>query len=239
MEWLILLVPALVLALRSRASRRRGAAVLRETGPAWRRTYSRRGFLRLGAAVLVAGAAAYGGLDEEVESAHARRLRSRGSDLLSLLLKSLGERIWFGVWALVAAIEASLESAAATRWGRRNFQAMLVGLPLLWGLQRLLGASRPGQRPHGPRWDPLASDKSASGHAFIGAVPWLNLARRAPGGLGRAAAVAGSTLTGWSRLNDGAHYPSQIFLGWFIAWLATDGVAQIEPRQPEPPAPVT
>ncbi len=241
MEWLLLLLPALILILRSHRSRRQGARLFRETAPAWRRTYSRRAFLRLGGAALAAGILAYGGLDGEIESWHARRVRSAGTDRLAAFFRIWGERFWFGVWGLLAAVDAAVRSSAATRWARRNFQAMLVGLPLLWSTQRLLGASRPGQRPWGPRWRPLDNDKAASGHTFVAAVPWLNLARRLPGGaagnVGRGAAGLASLLTGWSRLDDRLHYPSQILLGWVIAWNATAGVAAIDEAEAAAAAP--
>jgi membrane-associated phospholipid phosphatase len=70
----------------------------------------------------------------------------------------------------------------------------------------------------------MSDDNAASGHAFIAAVPWLNLARRLPGTWPRWAARCGSVLTGWSRLNDRKHYLSQVILGWTIAWNAVDAV---------------
>jgi membrane-associated phospholipid phosphatase len=99
-----------------------------------------------------------------------------------------------------------------------------VGLPTLWTVQRGLGANRPSSDDADPRWRPLAADNSASGHAFIAAVPWLNLARRTDSRVAAAIARAASWLTGWSRLNDRKHYVSQIVLGWVIAWNAVSAV---------------
>jgi hypothetical protein len=44
----------------------------------------------------------------------------------------------------------------------------------------------------------------------------------------RALAGAASLATGWSRLNDRMHYPSQILLGYSIAWTAVDAVKRSE-----------
>jgi len=96
--------------------------------------------------------------------------------------------------------------------------------PVLWTLQRGLGANRPSDENPSPRWRPFSDDNSASGHAFIAAVPWLNLARRAPGPGNKWLARCGSVLTGWSRINDRKHYLSQVVLGWTIAWNATEAV---------------
>ena len=222
------LIPFAVLLLRSAAARRRSRRLFRETGPAWRRAYSRRAFLRLGGGLLVAGALAHSGADEAVEAWHARRVKGRTSDALSLFLKPMGERVWFGIWALLAALDATVRSRPLTRWGRGCFEATLTGLPLLWTTQRALGASRPGDREHGARWRPLADDKSASGHTFMAAIPWLTLARRLGGGAARAAARGASLLGGWSRLNDRMHYPSQIALGYLLAWSAVDAAGAAE-----------
>lgn len=209
-----------------------GASRLADAG---RRCYSRRGFLQLGGALLGAGALIYSGADDRVDRWHRDRVRSPASDALSRGLKPLGERPWFLAWGLVALLDARGRPTPLTRWGRRNFAAMVVGLPLLWGLQYGLGASRPtdGGSRRGPRWGrPLRDDNSASGHAFMGAVPWLTAAHMADGPWLRAAAYAGSLLTGWSRVNDRKHYLSQVWLGWFAARSAAAAVAAADARNP-------
>jgi membrane-associated phospholipid phosphatase len=208
-----------------RGGRRRGAVPLRGTSPHWRRMYGRRSFLKLGGALLAAGGLAYSGADEALEEWHAQTVRGPASDGLARLVKPQGERFWFLVWLVVAALDGVWRSSAFSRWGRRNFEAMLVGLPTLWTLQYGLGSSRPQHENADPRWHPLAHSHGASGHTFIAAVPWLNLAHRLRIAPGRIAARAGSLLTGWSRLNDRSHYPSQVLLGWVVAWNATTAVA--------------
>jgi len=202
---------------------------------AGRRCYSRRGFFKLGGALLGAGALIYSGVDDRADRWHRDRVRSPESDVLARGLKPLGERPWFLAWGLAALLDARWRSTSLTRWGRRNFEAMVVGLPLLWGLQYGLGASRPtdGDGLRGPRWGrPLRDDNSASGHAFMGALPWLTAARMADGPWLRAAAYAGSLLTGWSRVNDRKHYLSQVWLGWFAAWSAAAAVVAADPENP-------
>ena len=215
----------LVCAFLLRPVRRRGSGsrdhLFVGTGGHWRRNYGRRAFLRLGAAILGAGVLAYSGADEALESFHAGSVRSRDTDRVSHVFKFFGERFWFINWLLVGAVDAWLQTNAFTRWGRKNLEAMVVGLPTLWTVQRGLGANRPSSSDGNPRWRPMNADNSASGHTFMAAVPWLTLARRAGNGPSpgtvRAAAQAGSVLTGWSRLNDRKHYVSQILLGWTIA----------------------
>lgn len=212
--------------------RRRGgsrAHLFKGTGDQWRRNYSRRSFLRLGGAIAAAGVLAYSGADEAVDRYHSGTLRSGGTDAASHVVNPFGERFWFLNWLLVAVVDAYVRTGSFSRWGRDNFEALVVGLPVLWTVQRGLGANRPSDENPSPRWRPLDDDNSASGHAFIAAVPWLNLARRTGRPGVRWAARFGSVLTGWSRINDRKHYLSQVVLGWTIAWNATEAVHGDEP----------
>lgn len=194
------------------------------TGGQWRRNYSRRSFLRLGGAVAAAGVLAYSGADEAVDQIHGGSLRSSATDKASHLVNVFGERFWFLNWLAVAGIDAWIRTGTFSRWGRANFEAMVVGLPVLWTMQRGLGANRPSDPDPDPRWRPMADDNAASGHAFIAAIPWLNLARRTGRLDVRWVARLGSTVTGWSRVNDRKHYLSQVILGWTIAWNAVEAV---------------
>ncbi len=206
------------------------APLFKGTGAHWRRNYGRRSFLRLGGATLLAGVLAYSGADEIAESFHADTVRSPRTDRLAHVFKVCGERFWFANWLLIAAIDAWWQSGAISRWGRANFEAMVVGLPLLWTMQRGLGANRPSSDDASPRWRPMAAPNSASGHAFIAAVPWLTLAARSGNGTVVVLSRIASWATGWSRLNDRKHYVSQIILGWTIAFNAVSAVNQ----QPAP-----
>jgi len=217
----LVLVCALLAAPGFRRRRGRSAPLFRGTGSHWRRQYSRRSFLLLGAAVAGAGVAVYSGLDAAVSDWHERKVRSAASNRVSRVGYELGNRPWFLVWLAVAAVDAWVRSGPFSRWGRANFEAMVVGLPILWTVQRGLGADRPSAEFPTPHWQPLHKDHAASGHAFIAAVPWLNAARALGLHRWQPLLLAGSWLSAWSRLNDRKHYLSQIWLGWFIAWQAT------------------
>ncbi len=229
--WIVFVVTLLaVLVYRPASGRERGSRLLKRTGPRWRRMYSRRNFLRLGAGLVGAGALAYSGADEACESWYSDHVDSAAADQLARLVEPWGRRFWFVNWLLLAILDVTYHSSALTRWGRRNWEAMLVGLPTLWGVQYGLGAARPTDNSHGPRWKPLADENTASGHAFMAAIPWLTAAKTAGRGWARAAAGVGSTLTGWSRFHDRRHYLSQVLLGWGIAWTAVDAVGSQPPE---------
>jgi len=220
----------------SRSRRTSGARpLLKGTGRHWRNNYwSRRTFLRLGGAVAAAGVLAYSGADEAVAGFYEGSVRNRTTDRAAKLVEPAGQRFWFVNWLLVAAVDAWLRTNAFTRWGRQNFEAMVVGLPTLWTLQRGLGANRPSSDDADPRWRPLAADNAASGHAFIAAVPWLTLARRTGIPVVRPLARLASAATGWSRVNGRKHYLSQVVLGWTIAWNAVAAVADDTPSDSAP-----
>lgn len=232
------LVAALLVGSGSRRRRGGMAPLFKGTGRHWRNNYaSRRTFLRLGAALAGAAVLAWSGADEAVDAWHTGQVKGQVSDRLAAVLKPFGERFWFVNWLLVAAVDAWVRTSAFTRWGRRNFEAMVVGLPTLWTLQRGLGANRPSSDDADPRWHPLAADNAASGHAFISAIPWLTLARRARGRALPPIARGASVLTGWSRLNDRKHYLSQVILGWTIAYNAVAAVDDAPSTGTDTPTP--
>jgi len=216
-------------------ARSTGGRLLARTGAHYRRCYDRRGFLRLLGMTAGAAVLAHGGVDAAADRWRRRRAPDPRLDALSGALRPLGERFWFLVWAGFAVLDTWAGGNAVTRWGRRNFQTMVVGLPALWTIQRVGGASRPTDAPGSPRYRPFADDNTASGHTFVSAIPWLHLARARGGGgwrrrLGRAAAWAASWGTGWSRFHDGKHYLSQVLLGYAIAWHAVAAVDAVEDR---------
>ncbi len=175
----------------------------------------------------------------------AKRLRAEAyppspGDRIAAVVKPWGERELYLVWGVAALGDWLGKTSPFSRWGRANFEAMSVGLPTLWTVQRVLGSNRPLSRDASPRWRPMAHANAASGHAFLAAIPWWNLADRLGSRSGRYATRCAGLLTGWSRLQDRMHYPSQILLGWLIAGNA---VAAVRPAgagaQPGEVAPAT
>jgi hypothetical protein len=215
-----------------RTPRPPASGMRRQTAAHYRRMYSRRNFLKLGVALGGAAALAYGGVDEAVESWHGRHVETATTDRITRVLHRFGERWWFGVWAGFALVDRFLGSTALSRWGRRNLQAMVVGLPTLWTVQRVLGGARPADHTHGPRFVPFSDDNSASGHCFLAAIPCLVAARHLRAPAPRALAYALSPVVGWSRIHDHKHYLSQVLLGYGIAWEAVAAVESVETRTP-------
>lgn len=111
-------------------------------------------------------------------------------------------------------------------WSHRCCRTIALGYPPVIGLYGLLGAGRPDTGDS--HWQPFNHFHGVSGHTFIGAVPWLTAATMTDNWLVKAPLVAGSFLTGWSRIHDDEHYAAQVALGWWIAYLCVQTVDQTQ-----------
>jgi membrane-associated phospholipid phosphatase len=165
--------------------------------------------------------------DVDVQDWYREEVRAPASDDLSEWIKPLGNgRIAVPALAGVAIVGKLAGDApgAATvhRWAGRSLRALLLGAPPVLFLQVAVGSSRPGEADS--RWRPFEDDNGVSGHAFVGAVPFLSAARMAHSRPLKTICYAGSILCGLSRINDDAHYFSQAAMGWWVAYLATGSV---------------
>lgn len=187
----------------------------------------------LGWAIALAAPLANTSLDEDFRNWYQRDVRSSGSDDLSSFWRPWGEgKIFIPAWAGLAVVGHLWEerplATAVGRFGDRTTRAYLVGAPPMLLMQFVLGASRPGETTHGSYWKPFDDTNSVSGHAFIGAVPFLTAARMTDRPAIKGALLLLSAFPAWSRVNDDRHYLSQVCLGWYMAHLAVRAVDQTE-----------
>jgi hypothetical protein len=112
-------------------------------------------------------------------------------------------------------------------FGDRASRALLVGAPPLLAVQYGLGAGRPSVFADQSYWKPFHGSHGASGHAFMGAVPFLTLAGMTDDPLAKCFFYACSPWTGMTRINDNVHYLSQVWLGWWTAYLACQSVTPL------------
>ena len=113
-------------------------------------------------------------------------------------------------------------------WGSRSLRMFVVGAPPLYALQWATGASRPDESSAGSKWKPFQDANGVSGHAFVGAIPFLAAADMVESPLLKGTLYVCSTFTGFSRMTDNAHFPSQVFLGWYLAWASARAVNATE-----------
>jgi len=114
------------------------------------------------------------------------------------------------------------------KYGWRASRAYLVGVPPAVFLQWALGSSRPGERWYESSWRPFEDKNAVSGHAFIGAVPFLTAGNMCENPYLAGSFYFMSTLPAWSRINDDSHYLSQSVLGWWIAYMACRSIDQTD-----------
>ncbi len=131
----------------------------------------------------------------------------------------------FAVAALAEPLIDNLPLGSETaEWGQRSLRTILVGGPPMLGLQLLTGGGRPDETDESSEWQPFRDNNGVSGHSFMGAIPFMSAAKMTDNLWLKGSLYAASTLPAISRINDDAHYFSQTFLGWWLAYLAETAV---------------
>ncbi len=154
--------------------------------------------------------------------------------------KDIGDGIYLLPAAGIAAaagvaLEGMPVGDALGGWGSRSLRIFLVGGPPVYVLQVATGASRPSnngsvnaESSSGSDWKFFQDNNGVSGHSFMGAIPFLAAADMVEHPLAKGTLYVCSTFVGFSRINDDAHYSSQAFLGWYLAWASSLAVSRTE-----------
>ena len=172
-------------------------------------------------------------LDDGFQDWYQDDVRSSGTDDFAVFSKTFGEGQFIipavaGLAVMGAMCDHTHCGDLTKDFGCRSTRAYLVGAPPMLLLQFTLGGSRPGEASYGSRWQPFEDVNSVSGHAFVGAVPFISAAKMTENRFLKGGLYLCSTFTAWSRVNDDNHYLSQACLGWWIAYLACRAVDDTE-----------
>jgi len=191
--------------------------------------YSWSSLRNLLAGVAVAAALANTSVDQDFRDWYQHRVHTRDLGRFAAAWKTFGEGdIFIPAYAGLAVLGAMYEDTPTggllAEFAGRTTRAYLVGLPPLAAGQWLIGASRPGEQLHGSHWRPFQDDNGISGHAFVGAVPFLTAANLTDNAWVKSGFYCLSALTGWSRIDSDKHYLSQVLFGWWLAYLACSAV---------------
>ncbi len=195
------------------------------------RHYSSDQLTRLGIVLAGAGVLANTALDEKFQTFYQEEMRSDRSSNMADDFRHVGDAAQlkyampFYLGAMLVSDYTGDEDAdnVIAAWGSRSLRTVLIGAPQQLILTHLTGAHRPDEGDSD--WRPLHDGNGVSGHAFFGAVPFLTAAKLADSAWLKTPLYFTSVLPALSRLHEDRHYLSQIFIGWSIAYIAADSVA--------------
>jgi len=198
--------------------------------------YNQNNIKNFGVVLLGAGAMANTKIDGNFQNWYRDHVRSDTLDDFSNFSKVFGEGL---IFIPVIATSAVTYRFVQTRRGlpesvlgdftARTLRGYVVGTPTHLAFQVVLG----GERPNGgsSRWQPFHHPVGVSGHAFVGAVPFITAAQMTDRPCVKGLFYALSIFSAWSRVNDDAHYLSQSLLGWYLAYLSVRAVTATESRR--------
>lgn len=172
------------------------------------------------------------GFDDTMQAAWIRGVEPTGLGTFFTGCKDIGEGRYalpiFGVAAATGLVfEGNPVGDVVGEWGSRSLRIFVVGAPPLYVLQMATGASRPAE-DDGSRWHFWNDNNGVSGHAFVGAIPFLAAADMVESPLLKGTLYVCSTFVAFSRMTTDSHYPSQVFLGWYLAWASARAVDATE-----------
>jgi membrane-associated PAP2 superfamily phosphatase len=193
--------------------------------------YKPRNLLKLSGGIAVNALLANTTADQSFANWYQDHVRSSFTNKVASYAKPFGT-ISIVAWGYAGAIGLSYFTydskfgGVLGRWTSNSLQSIIVGAPTLLILQRAIGSARP--EAENSKWDCFHGSHGASGHAFLGAIPFLTAAKMSNRWFTKTLFYTASTLPGLSRINDNDHYLSQVILGWWIADLSEDSVFHVE-----------
>ena len=201
--------------------------------------YNRNNVKNYGLALLGAGVMANTNIDQCFQNWHRKHIDSGFSQELGECSKIFGEGKIFIPTMVASAFtyrflqeKKGLPECKFGEFTDRVMRGYFVGAPTLLSMQWILGGDRP--RDGGSYWHPFQQDHGISGHAFMGAVPFITAAQMTDKPCIKGLFYTASIFCGWSRVNDDAHYLSQAVLGWYLAYLSVRAVSETEGHRPLP-----
>lgn len=190
--------------------------------------YSKKTFYYALRGFTIAAPMTVSGTDEKIDAFWQTKIRTKNTDHFAHVFKQFGENKTFIIMISAGTTAGYLMRSNAL--GRFIFdfsintmRGTFIGLPAVVAMQNVLGASRPHEG-RGPSYRPFHNDHGVSGHSYMGAIPFLTLAKMSDDLLVKVICTGAASLTGLSRINDRAHYMSQVIMGWAFAYAAVEAV---------------
>jgi len=175
---------------------------------------------RLAIGIGGAGLLANTSMDGDIQEFYQDNVRGNTTDDISNIGKIPGETLI--TVPLLIGTRLLFRKTQTGEWAQRSLRALFVGAPAGLILQRLTGSSRPSGDDS--KWRPFKNSNGLSGHAFIGAVPFITAAKMNDNPYIKGILYGFSVLPGLSRINDNKHYFSQAAIGWYLALLSCNSI---------------
>lgn len=182
----------------------------------------------------LAGIAANTHFDQTLRDEWQQHLRGNATNTLSNIFDNYSEitqyKISIPIYLLLMEINVGYSQQPFANYlgifGNHALRTLLLGAPQQLALTHILGSGRP--QTEQSSWHLFRHHRAVSGHAFYGAIPFLNIAKQTQNLLLKSSCYMLSTFPGLARINNDNHYFSQSFLGWWIAFAATNTVWKTE-----------
>jgi hypothetical protein len=191
--------------------------------------YLSENLLYVGVAVAIAAPLANTNADQAIRNWYQRGAgQANAANSTAEVFRAFGDYQYaIPVYATLAFGEYLFPECAAVNtlgdFGWRSLRAMAVGAPTFAILEFGLGSARP-DNANDSYWHPFRAHDAVSGHAFVGAIPFLTGASMTDNPFLQTLLFAGSFGPAWSRIQTDDHYLSQVLLGWSIAYLSVQSV---------------
>ncbi|MFC1492627.1 phosphatase PAP2 family protein [candidate division KSB1 bacterium] len=174
---------------------------------------------------LISGTIANTNIDCEFRDHYQENIRSQGSDDFSRISKPLGEGLYvFPVYPAVYYLGKLTENENVIKWAEFSMMAAVISAPGILTSQLILGGARPTNGTGSKWWGNEHKFNGASGHTWVAAVPFITAAKMTENRVLKCLLFILSASTGLSRVNDDAHYLSQVILGYTWAYLGVSNV---------------
>lgn len=175
-------------------------------------------------------------VDQKIRDWYQTDVRSGPTDQFAAVAKGFGTGGYVipGIVAVWLTGEMCYDTPCGdmmSQWGQRTMRAAFVGTPPMLFMQYVTGGSRPSDpNPHSD-WRPFSDNNGVSGHSFICGLVFIDAAKMSDELPVKIGFYTLSTMAGWSRVNDDAHYTSQVILGWWMAYCAATAVDNTDREQ--------
>ncbi len=182
---------------------------------------------RLFYAFSLSGLMANTDIDGNIQDFYQENIRSCETDDFAKVVKLFGEGMYmFPLYPAAYYIGKYIESDILKQWGKRTLTATFLSAPGLLVSQAILGGARPTNMTGSKWFGAVHKTNGASGHTWVAAIPFIAAAEMTDNLLLRSILYLGSAFTGMSRINDDAHYFSQVFLGYTWAYLGVKSLSR-------------